>query len=111
MGRIEAGKLRERVTLLTTAAPAPVADGYGYAATGPDTEQPLWARVRPLRVGEVLQLGQVANTQAYEITIRRRPGVAPTQRVRWKELTLNVQGVTPDETNEYLLLTCFTSGK
>lgn len=112
MGRIAAGSLNQRITLLTPGVA--VSDGRGgYKAAGPDLSTLLWARVRPLRVGEKLALGQVANSEAYEITIRRTPSVARTakQRVLWKGVTLSVQGVVPDEFNEYYLLTCFSSGK
>jgi SPP1 family predicted phage head-tail adaptor len=108
MGRIAAGELRERIALLTD-APGP-SNGRGGFLPGTTTERSLWARVRPLRTGEKLALGQTLNTEAYEITIRHLPAIAPTQRVRWKGKSFNVQGVTPDERQEYLLLTCFTSG-
>lgn len=112
MGRIAAGSLNQRITLLTPSLA--VSDGRGgYKPAGPDLQAAMWARVRPLRVSEKLALGQVANSEAYEITIRRTPSVARTakQRVLWNEVTLNVQGTTPDEFNEYYLLTCFSSGK
>lgn len=111
MGRINAGSLNQRIVLLTTAASVPVGGGQGFAPAGPDTELPLWARVRPLRAAEVLALGQTLNTAAFEITIRKRDGVSAKQRVRYQGHELNVQGMVADEFNEYLLLTCFSSGK
>lgn len=111
MGRINAGQLQERVTLLTTAASVADSDGYGFLPGGPDTEQQLWARVRPLRTDEKLRLGQIANAEAYEITIRMLKGVSAKQRIRWKGQDMNITGVTPDENREYLLLTCLNSGQ
>ena len=108
MGKLPAGQLKERITLLTD-APGP-SNGRGGYLPSTTTERSLWARVRPLRTGEKLALGQELHTEAYEITIRNLPVIEPTQRVRWKGKLLNVQGVTPDEYHEFLLLTCLTSG-
>lgn len=108
MGKLNAGDLNQRIALLTdTAGPS---DGQGGRLPGAASEQELWARVRPLRIAEKVALGQTLATEAYEITIRHLPLVAPAQRVRWQNKTLQVQGVTPDEQSEFLLLTCLTSG-
>lgn len=108
---VSAGELRERVTLLTPVTGS-VSDGRGgRLPAGPDAEATLYARVRPLRSTEKLYLGVVLNSDAYEITIRYRPGVTPTCRVRWGDTALNVQGIQPDERKRYLKLTCFSSGK
>lgn len=110
MGRIAAGQLRERVTLLTTAGAA--SDGRGgYTPSGPDVSTTVWARVRPLSAREKLQLGQVVNSAAYEITIRKLDAAAAKKRVLWKGETLNVQAVVADEDREYQRLTCFNGGQ
>jgi SPP1 family predicted phage head-tail adaptor len=111
MGKLNSGDLQERVVLLTTAAPVKDPNGYGYNAAGPDEETAVWARVRPLRVDQKVRLGQVNNQAGYEITIRRRPDVSAKQRVRWGEVELDIQGVTPDENREFLRLTCFDGGQ
>lgn len=110
MGRLAAGQLRERVTLLAPGPAVAENGGYGFQA-GPETPVDLWARVRPLRGGERLNLGLLANDAAFEITLRNRPGVSAKCRVKWKGVTYNVQAFSADENREYLLLTCFTSGK
>lgn len=110
MGRLNAGSLNQRITLLTSSAPA--SDGRGGSvSSGPDTSLELSARVRTLSAREKLSLGQVLNEQVYEVTLRNRTGVSAKQRVLWKGQTLNVQAVTPDENNEYLLLTCINGGQ
>lgn len=111
MGRLASGQLQERVTLLTTATVVADESGYGYVPGGDDIEQLLWARVRPLKEYEKLRLGLVANSDSYEVTIRNRPDVSASQRLKWKGQTLNITGVRPDENREYLLLTCFDSGR
>lgn len=111
MGQLNSGQLQERVTLLTTAAPVADAGGYGSVASGPDTKQAVWARVRPLRADEKLRLGQIINAEAYEITIRRLPGTSAKQRVEWKDKTLNIIGVSDDENRECQRLTCLNGGQ
>lgn len=110
MGRIASGQLQERVTLLTPGPSIPEGNGYGNRP-GPETATPLWARVRPLRGSERLNLGLVANEAAFEVTLRRRAGVSAKCRVTWQGVTYNVQAISAGESREYLLLTCFTSGK
>lgn len=109
MGRLNAGQLSQRVTLLTPGAKA--GDGRGGFTPGTDTEKEVWARVRTLRGGEKLALGQVLNTDAVEVTVRNGPLLSPAQRLRWKAATYNVLSVTPDEYNEYTLLTCVSDGR
>ena len=107
---MSAGQLREVIALLAPAAP--VADGRGgWRPGGPDAETPLYARVRELGKGEKFFLGEVLNDTAHEITIRYRPGVAPTQRVRWRGRLLNIQNVATDERRAFITLTCFNSGQ
>ena len=109
MGILKAGDLRERITLLTPGPTVP--DSSGGHLAGPATEAAVWAQVTPLGTRELLALGQTLNTAAYRITIRRRVGVSAKQRVRWQGRELNVQGVTADPDREYLVLTCFASGR
>ena len=108
MGAVNAGQLRERVTLLS--AGAPVSDGRGGWLDGPESSAVLWARVRPLRSTEKLALGQVLNADVYEITIRQTAGISAKQRLHWNGRSLNVQAVTADEHREYYLLTCVHGG-
>jgi SPP1 family predicted phage head-tail adaptor len=110
MGKLNSGQLQERVVLLT--AGASVSDGRGgFLPSAPDTETTVWARVRPLSTSEKLQLGQVLNANAYEVTIRKINAVSAKQRVLWKGQTLNVQAVTEDENREFQLLICLNSGQ
>lgn len=109
MGVLNAGQLRERVTLLTN-GPA-VSDGRGGWLPGPETSAEVWARVRPLRSDEKLALGQVLNADSYEVTIRQSAGISAKQRLTWNGRTLNVQAATPDEYREYYRLTCTDAGQ
>lgn len=111
MGKLNSGDLNQRITLLTPGPP--VSDGRGGQRPSalPDAETKLWAKVRPLSGRELLELGQTTNPAAYEITLRKHSGVAVGQKVRWRADTYNVQRLVTDTTNEYHILTCFSSGK
>lgn len=111
MGRINSGDLNQRVVVLVPGLPTKDPNGYGYQP-GIDTEYNRHAQVRTLRTAEKLQYGQEAASAGYEVILRRRPDLVVTAacRIRWKGRELAVQGVTPDEFNEYDLLTCFASG-
>lgn len=110
MGRLNAGQLRERLTLFTPAASVP--DGVGgWLPGGAETSVTVWARLRPLRAAEKVANGQQLNSEAYEATIRVRPGVAGGLRAEWRGQTLRIQAVTPDEAGEYLTLLCYDNGQ
>jgi SPP1 family predicted phage head-tail adaptor len=111
MGQLNSGQLDQRVVLLTPGPPVPDGRGGQKPSTLPDTETRLWAKVRPLSGRELLELGQTTNPTAYEVTIRKHPGVAVGQKVRWKGDTYNVHRLVTDTANEFHRLTCFSSGK
>jgi SPP1 family predicted phage head-tail adaptor len=110
MGKLNAGDLTERVTILTSAVA--LSDGRGgYVAAGDDLAGQFWAKVRTLRAAEKLALGQTLASDAIQVTVRTAPNVNRTtqQRVVWKEITYAVQAVEANA--EYVVLTCFNSGK
>ena len=107
---LNAGDLRERIVLITTAGP-PVATGRGYKPGGADIEQTLWARVKPLGVKEQLLNGQTVNAETFEITVRSLHPATGKQRIRWRDKTLNVLGMRPAETKDFQLLTCINGGQ
>ncbi len=110
MGKLPAGRLQERVTLLTPGSTVSDRRG-GSVSAGPGTQTTVWARVRPLKGSEKLALGQVLNDEVFAITIRRLAGVNVKQRALWKGKSLNVLAVAPDEDNEYDVLTCAHGGQ
>lgn len=110
MGRINAGQLNHRISLITDGAG--VEDGQGgFLPGGEGSESQLWARVRPLRGTEALRLGQQLNGMVYEVTIRFRSDVSGSNRLTWQGKTLNVQQVLPDENKEFLTLYALDSGQ
>lgn len=111
MGKLNAGDLDQRVTIITSAVQ--LSDGQGgFVAAGPDLESIVWAKVRTLRAAEKLALGQTLATEAIQIALRLAPNVSRTtkQRVLWRETSYAVQAVEVDSRNEYVTLTCFSSG-
>lgn len=113
MGRIASGELTQRITLITPGKPV-LELVRGGSLPGPSVESSFWAKVEPISGGELLTLGQVANYSAWRITLRDQPLIqrTTTQRVRWQGETLNVQRVVNDlQQKEYVILTCFNSGK
>jgi SPP1 family predicted phage head-tail adaptor len=111
MGKLNAGDLDQRVTIVTSAVQ--FSDGQGgYVAAGPDLENGVWAKVRTLRAAEKLALGQQLASEAIQVTVRAAPGINRTtqQRVLWQKVTYAVQAVETDSRKEYVILTCFSSG-
>jgi SPP1 family predicted phage head-tail adaptor len=111
MGKLNAGDLDQRVTIVTSAVQ--LSDGQGgYVAAGPDLESIVWAKVRTLRAAEKLALGQQLASEAIQVTVRAAPNINRTtqQRVLWQEVTYAVQAVETDSRKEYVILTCFSSG-
>ena len=110
MGKLGAGDLSDRVTLLTAGPSA--SDGRGgNVASGVETEVSVWAHVRALSGRELLTMGQTNNPAAYEVTTRFRQGVGVGQRLRWQGAAYNIQRAVADPRHEFLTLTCFNGGK
>ena len=109
---MNAGTLRESLTVLTAAPGLPDGQG-GQLPGGPDAETAIYARVQALNGRAQLALGAVATGQVYTITIRANGPVEtpPTTRLRWREVTLTVTAVAPGERRDLLVLTCFDNGR
>jgi SPP1 family predicted phage head-tail adaptor len=111
MGKLAAGDLDQRVTILTSAVTISDGQGGGEPA-GPDLENIVWAKVRTLRAAEKLALGQKLASVMIQVTVRAAPNINRTtqQRVVSQEVTYDVQAVETDTRREFVILTCFSSG-
>ncbi|MGN5115638.1 phage head closure protein [Aeromonas sp. Y301-2] len=100
-----AGKLRDRVTLLTR---APGRDGAGQAVDQWQPSPPIWADVRMIGGREQLRAGKEIAAGQYTIQFRYRPGVTTAQRLYLvqDQLSLNIKLVQPDARRQWLILTC-----
>jgi SPP1 family predicted phage head-tail adaptor len=66
---VSAGRLRERVRF--DRRPTVVDDGTGNTLGDWETYLgPVWAEIKPMRGGEVVQMARLTGTRAVEITIR-----------------------------------------
>lgn len=75
-----------------------------------DVDQ-LWAEVLPIRGGEALLDSIERHLATWRVTIRARPGVAPTGRFLWVtpelgQLTLAIQSIGMTEERDGLVITC-----
>lgn len=111
MGRLNAGRLRETVTLTLPGAMA--SDGRGgqrpSGSAGPNYSRA--ARVRVLRAAERTRAGLTVNQQAWEVTVRAHLPVAADPyrtahrgRLQWQQETGAVVSVEPDEGREFYIL-------
>lgn len=110
---IEAGKLRERITIQQKNL---VDNGRG-GRKRPDGE-PEWidideigvvrAEIIPLRGDEALSNLILRTVQLYRVTIRNRPGILPTHRLMWGETAMNIKSLTRSADRREIVMTAET---
>jgi len=99
---IQAGRLRERVTIqATTRTP----DGGGGFTEAWGDVATVWARVEALTGTEAWRAMQVASSVSHRITIRQRD-VRPQQRIKHGPSTYRIRSVRADERGEAVELMC-----
>ncbi len=102
-------RLRFRVTLITLAAPEDQGS-LGNPIEQPQVEADAWADVRAMSAREFAYAGTLVGTVTSVVEIRWRPGWemdGRLKRVRFRERSLNVDGVTdPESLKVRLLLFC-----
>ncbi|WP_242149604.1 phage head closure protein [Sphingomonas sp. BAUL-RG-20F-R05-02] len=110
---IAAGRLRERVTIQE---PNVVDNGRGGRKTPEgeskwrDVSTNVRAEIIPLRGDEALSLGVQRATQLYRVTIRKRRGITPANRLLWGEIALDIRAAPPSTDGISIVMTC-ESGK
>lgn len=101
---MDAGRLRERVTLTTVVEAVDAAGGRAQ------TYQPaveVWASVRPTRADELVVAGALQGQATYEVTIRHRSGVGASGRIKRESgAELDILSVQPDERRRYIRMVC-----
>lgn len=101
------GARRHRITIRQASTSD---DGMGGQAATWKTVGRAWAAVTPLdeRTKESLYAQQITARHAYHVDIHYRTGIAPHMQVLWKDKTLEVHSVTPDDgwMNRRLILQC-----
>ena len=84
---IDAGKLRERVTV-QIATGTTNALGETVLAWGNSTS--VWASVEGVSARESLAAGQQETTISHRLRLRYLPGLTPTMRFSWRGRTLDI---------------------
>lgn len=101
---MDAGQLRERVTLQTAVNATDEGGGRGQTWAG-GTE--VWARVAPVQATELTIAGALQGRATYKVTIRWRTGVAAAGRVvRENGVVLEVLSVLPRERRDFIDILC-----
>lgn len=93
MGVLQAGKMRERVTLYSRGAAAP--DAMGQAVFAWVEIATVWAELVPLRATEVFAGQQVTAQTIHKFRIRARSGIDTTCRLEWQGVGYDITGVQP----------------
>ena len=88
---MEAGKLRERVTIQRPTMP-PGPYGQDAAPTWADVRT-VWAAVRQLRAAEIVRAQQAGSETTLLVNIRYADDVTADCRLVWRGRTLDVVGV------------------
>ena len=100
---MQAGKLRQRVTLQTATE---TANDYGELTRIWADTTTVWASVESLTGREYLQAQQEKISVTTRIVMRYRSGVTTTMRATWDGHTYNIRSVLQDERKTMLTLMC-----
>ena len=103
-GNMPAGRLRDRITLLTRQAGR---DAVGQPLDGWDESSPIWADVQMIGGREQMRAGREVSEGQYSIRIRHRPGVTTAQRIRLAVSgeVLDIKLAQPDQRRAWLTIT------
>jgi len=110
---IEAGKLRERITIQERNLVDNGRGGRKRPDGGPewiDTAKGIRAEIIPLRGDEALSNSVVRSTQLYRVTIRARPDVTASSSLDWDGTKLNIKALAKSLDGREIVMTC-ESGK
>lgn len=100
---VPAGQLRERVTIEIKGT---TGTGPGKPVSWTTVAADVPARVTPLNAIERVQAQAMGSAATYEVELRYRADVTPTNRLVWAGHTLQIHGVRWDRPNARLLLDC-----
>lgn len=101
---LQAGRLRHKVRIerqVTTRVSGIASKSWEPVAT-------VWAAIEPLSAREFVQSAATQSQVTARITIRHRPGIAPSMRILHGTTVYNIAGVLADKDSgiEYLTLPC-----
>ena len=84
---IEAGKLRERVTVEVASG---TTNSLGETVLSWATTSAVWASVEGVSAREALDAGQQEVTITHRVRLRYLPGLNQNMRLAWRNRTLNI---------------------
>lgn len=104
---LEAGPLRHRVTIERQVQTTDPVEGT-VDVTWQVHCKDIYARVEPLNARELVASQALQSSVNVRITIRYRPGLDSTMRIRHKDKIYNPLGVIPDKDSglEFLVIPC-----
>ena len=102
-GKTTIGRMRERVTIRSTWYEKTSSGGRKKTTADVAT---VWARAEMLAGTETVRDGQVESRLTHRVTIRYRTDLTPQMELSWRDRTLEVMQVVPDERHEMVALLC-----
>lgn len=91
---------------ITIQAEGTIPDGYdGTIPGGWADVATVPAQVRDKGGNEAMEHMRATGRQTFEITIRRRDGITPANRIMWEGRVLNVRKVQPPQRYAYMTIT------
>ncbi len=69
-------------------------------------DKPIGAEIIALRGDEALSNAVLRQVQLYRVTIRRRPGVTPANRIVWGSIVMNIKAVAQSVDRRSLVMSC-----
>lgn len=109
---LRARRLKERITIEVKNVVDNGRGGRKRPDGGPEwlpvTLAPIAAEIIPLRGDEALSNAVLRSVQLYRVTIRRRDGVSPANRIRWGSIVMNVKSAARSVDRRSIVMTCET---
>jgi len=104
---MEAGKLRQRVTIQQEIPDIGGLDDYGQPVPPWEDVATVWAAVEPLQGREYFAAQQIAAEVTTRITMRYREGMNPQMRIAYGDITYEILAViNPAERGRELQILC-----
>lgn len=98
--------LSERVTIERAVETKTDRGGRTVTWSAIEPTPTMWAEVIGLTGDEAIAAGAARSVQRWRVTIRLRRDVASKDRLRWRDLTLDVKSVVPTPDRRWLVMIC-----
>lgn len=102
---MQAGKLRKRIEIQRRST---TRDSYGQPTTAWETLATTQAEIEPMSGRELVAAMAVQSEVTHTVTIRYRPGINATLRIKYADRLFNIHSVI-DESERHRMLTLMCS--